>query len=99
MLLADPSGTVTAVFIHDVVDTPAERRAELAGRGVHLFDTYAGAALAAHFLGVIDEVALAAVLSTTQGELLALATLDAALRQARQRDIDRDAEAITTRRR
>jgi len=42
---------------------------------------------------------VAAVLSTTRDELLALATLDAALREARQRDIDRDAEAITTRRR
>jgi hypothetical protein len=99
MLLADPSGTVRAVFIHDVVNTPAARRAELAARGVHLFDTYAGAALAAHRLGVIDEMAVAAVLSTTQGELMALATLDAALREARQRDIDRDAEAIAARRR
>lgn len=94
MLLADPSGTVTAVFIHDVVDTPRQRRTELAARGVHLFDTYAGAALAAHIAGVIDAGAVAAVLSTTRDELVALATLDAALREARQRDIERDAAAL-----
>jgi hypothetical protein len=99
MLLADPSGTVSAVFIHDVVDTPTERRAELAARGVHLFDTYAGAALAAHLAGVIDHAAVAEVLSATRDELRALSTLDPTLRAARQREVERDAELIATRRR
>jgi hypothetical protein len=39
--------SVRAIFIHDVVATPERARQELAVSGVHLFDTYLGAAAVA----------------------------------------------------
>ena len=90
----DWSGAVRAVFIHDVVATPEERRAELAVRNVHLFDTYAGAALCAHRLGLLGRDALMAVAEATERELAAVGFESGELRGAREADLARDLQAI-----
>jgi hypothetical protein len=43
-----------AVFIHDVVETPADERTRLAGLGIHVVDTYVGAATTAYGLGLVS---------------------------------------------
>ncbi|MCG8654127.1 phosphatase domain-containing protein [Yimella sp. RIT 621] len=50
----DYPDAVSAVFIHDVVGTPAARREELAASGVHVFETYIGAAMKAYSLGLVS---------------------------------------------
>ncbi|WP_437316869.1 phosphatase domain-containing protein [Sorangium sp. So ce385] len=45
--------SVQAIFIHDVVATPERARQELAVGGVHLFDTYVGAAAVALERGLL----------------------------------------------
>ncbi|WP_437812783.1 phosphatase domain-containing protein [Sorangium sp. So ce1078] len=45
--------SVQAIFIHDVVATPERARQELAVGGVHLFDTYIGAATTALERGLL----------------------------------------------
>ncbi|WP_437577122.1 phosphatase domain-containing protein [Sorangium sp. So ce887] len=45
--------SVHAIFIHDVVATPERARQELAVSGVHLFDTYIGAATTAIERGLL----------------------------------------------
>ncbi|XXX76777.1 phosphatase domain-containing protein [Sorangium sp. So ce134] len=45
--------SVQAIFIHDVVATPERARQELAVGGVHLFDTYIGAAATALERGLL----------------------------------------------
>lgn len=98
MLLDDPSGSVDAVFIHDVVATPAVERARLAGCNVHLFETYVGAALVAHGLGLADAVALARVVEAAHEALAAVRFDSEAQKHDRlaelARDIGRAREAI-----
>lgn len=59
-------GVVDAVFIHDVVDTDDATRADNAREGVIFFDTYVGAAIAAHQLGLISDAGLLAVAEATR---------------------------------
>ena len=51
---AEYPDAVPAVFIHDVVDTPNARREELAASDIHMFETYIGAAMKAHSLGMVS---------------------------------------------
>lgn len=53
------------VLIHDVVDTPPQRRGELAAEGIHLHDTYVGAATLAHARGLVSDAGLARVVAET----------------------------------
>jgi hypothetical protein len=88
MMLDDPAAV--AVFIHDVVATPAGRRRELAAKRIHLFDTYAGAAAAAHGCGLLDAAALREI-ARAVGDELSLATfLSDVQRDARRADLERD---------
>lgn len=52
---------VDAVLIHDVIGTDEQTRAEYAQLGVVFFDTYVGAAVAVHEMGLISDAGLWAV--------------------------------------
>ena len=65
-MLTDFAGAVDAVLIHDVVDTPAAKRAEYRELGVLFFDTYVGAAVEVHKLGLISDEGLQAVAEATR---------------------------------
>jgi hypothetical protein len=77
-----------AAFIHDVtlptddVSAPKYDREEYAAKGVYFFDTYIGAALKAHELGLITAGALAEVATATQSGYMEI-TWDTAAQQGR----------------
>ncbi len=81
---------VKAVFIHDVVATPQPRRDELAKKGVHLFDTYVGAAVTALELQLISREGLERVCEAAQEKLRAIPFADEAQKRARWDDLERD---------
>lgn len=64
-LLTEFSGSVDAVLIHDVIDTDPDTRAQYALDGIIFFDTYVGAATAAHRAGLISYLGLRAVADAT----------------------------------
>ena len=84
---------VKAVFINDVVATPQARRDELAAKGVHLVDTYVGAAARALSLGLISRAGLVRVGKAAEEQLRAIAFTDEAQRRARRDELVRDLEA------
>lgn len=81
---------VKGVFIHDVIGLPAERRAELQEQGIHVFDTYVGAALEAHRRGLISEPGLHRIAAAVQSELNEIEFDSPEQRAARQADLDAD---------
>lgn len=54
---------VRAVFIHDVVNTPAAERERYREERIYFFDTYPAAAAKAYELGLIDEAGLREVMA------------------------------------
>ena len=66
MMLSKYPERVKGVFIHDVVNLSPEQRDEMRAKGVRVFDTYIGAAVEAHELGLISEDGLARVGSAAQ---------------------------------
>jgi len=94
MLLADTASTgVQAVFIHDVVATPEARRRELAEKRIYLFDTYVGAAMAAHACGVLDADGMKHVARAAAHDMAAISFASDAQRQARRTELERDLAA------
>ncbi|MBK7859528.1 MAG: DUF2183 domain-containing protein [Archangiaceae bacterium] len=83
---------VKAVFINDVVATPADRRAALAEQGVYLFDTYVGAAARAHRLGLISRAGLVRVGKAAEEAMRAVPFTDEAQRRDRRDELVRDLE-------
>ena len=81
---------VLGVFIHDVVGTSAEDRADWATRGVLFFDTYAGAALAAYECDLITTEGLARVAQAAVAGLAKLEFSDDAARDARRAELAAD---------
>lgn len=92
VMVADHADVTRAVFIHDVVSTGAERRAEWAGKGVPFFDTYVGAALHGVERGLITVAGLARIARAAVTELDAIAFDDDAARAARRAELRRDLE-------
>lgn len=60
---------VQGVFIHDVVDTPDDKRAEWAAKRIWFHDTYVGAAAKALELGLISAKGLRTVIDEATQEL------------------------------
>ena len=83
---------VKAVFINDVVATPQARRDELAVKGVHLFDTYVGAATKAFELGLISREGLVRVGKAAEEKLRSIVFADEAQKRARRDELMRDLE-------
>lgn len=85
--------TLRAAFIHDVVDTPDDRRAAYADEGIYFHDTYAGCAVKAHELGLISRAGLERVVAETRAGLDTIAW-DSPEQERRMRAlVDRDAAA------
>ena len=68
-MVADHGELVRAVFIHDVVATPAAERAAQAAKGLAYIDTFVGAAAIAHGRGLISPGGLAGVIAETRDGL------------------------------
>ncbi|WP_437547742.1 phosphatase domain-containing protein [Sorangium sp. So ce367] len=81
---------VKAVFIHDVVATPDLARRELAASGVHLFDTYIGAALTALERGLLGPEGAARVAEAATAAFAAIPFPSQADREARRLEMARD---------
>ncbi len=81
---------VVGVFIHDVVTTPEVERAEWADRGVTFFDTYVGAGIEAHALGLIHDEGLKRIADQALEELGVIRFDDPAMAAARRAEIERD---------
>ncbi|XVX20604.1 phosphatase domain-containing protein [Actinomycetota bacterium] len=65
-ILGEWPGAVKAVFIHDVVDTPPERREEQAAKRLYYVDTYVGAGTTARELGMISAKGLEQIITETR---------------------------------
>jgi hypothetical protein len=83
-------GAVRAVFIHDVVATPDLARRELAASGVHLFDTYIGAALVALERGLLGPEGAARVAQAALAAFAAIPFPSHADQEARRVEMARD---------
>ncbi|WP_437762716.1 phosphatase domain-containing protein [Sorangium sp. So ce281] len=81
---------VRAIFIHDVVATPDLARRELATSGVHLFDTYIGAALVALELGLLGPEGAARVAEATIAAFAAIPFPSQADQEPRRLEMARD---------
>lgn len=73
ILLERFGDVVDLVVIHDVVGTPADERERLASAGIHLVDTWIGAARIARERGLISEAGLERVVTSAFAGLDALA--------------------------
>lgn len=93
MLEAAPEA-VRGIFIHDVVSTPEPAREELRKRRVYFFDTYAGAALEAYRLGLIQRVGMARVAAAAAAEIKVVPFASEGQREARLAEMRRDIDSV-----
>lgn len=84
---------IVGTLLHNVTDLGEEQRAEWADKGVHVFDTYAGAAAHAVRLRLIRPDQARQVAAATREGLAAL-DLDPQRRARLERDLASDVEAI-----
>jgi hypothetical protein len=84
------AAAIRGIFIHDVVATPAGRRAELAASGVRLFDTYVGAAVEALSLSLISQGGAGRIALAAQAHLASILFASEHLAEARRADLARD---------
>lgn len=82
-----------AVFIHDVVATPEEERARLRDLGIHVVDTYVGAATVAHGLGLISHEGAARVAWESREALTEIPWESSEQEQAAKALLERDIAA------
>ncbi|WP_437937662.1 phosphatase domain-containing protein [Sorangium sp. So ce341] len=82
--------SVQAIFIHDVVATPERARQELAVGGVHLFDTYLGAAAVALERGLLGPEGAARVAEAALEAFAAIAFPSHEGREPRRLEMNRD---------
>lgn len=95
-MMSNHPDRVKGAFIHDVVNTSPEERATLREKGVRVFDTYLGAALEAHELGLISTEGLQRVAAATQRDLSAIDNWKSAEQKVqRQMDLDIDLARLT----
>ncbi len=85
---------VTACFIHDVVDTPPERRAEYAARGIYFHDTYVGCASKAFELGLISRAGLDHVVAEATSGFAQIAFAGGEQEASARALLDRDLAAL-----
>ena len=93
-MMAHPGGGMRAVFIHDVIGTSEEARAAWRAQGVHFNDTYVGAALDAHALGLLDVEGLLRVAREALDDLGRIEFSDSAKRDARWQELQRDVTRV-----
>lgn len=84
---------IVATLLHNVTDLTQEQREEWAAQGVHVFDTYAGAAAHALRLGLIRaDQARTVVEATRRG--LEVVDLTEEQRTRLERDLAADSESV-----
>ena len=93
-MMSHPGGGMLAVFIHDVVSTDADGRAGWLAHGVRFHDTWVGAALDAHALGLLDLASLGAIGAEAIEDMRAVPFEDAAQREARLSELRRDVDRV-----
>lgn len=89
-LVAGYPNQVKGVFIHNVTDLSPEQKEAYAAKGIRVYDTYVGAAVEAHKLGLISSEGLKRVAEATQSDLAKVPFTDEQQRQAREADLQRD---------
>ena len=82
--------SIRGIFIHNVVDTPEEDRADWRARGVVSFDTYVGAAVEGLHAGLLEREGLARVIDAAVLELEAVPFKDDAQKAARAAELQGD---------
>ena len=88
------------VFIHDVnpsspVTGDGGSKDMYKDSGMHFFDTYVGAGSAAYQLDLISQEALQDLVVCCQEDLDSIPFKDAAMKQMRQEELDRDIQQVT----
>lgn len=91
-MMAEHADAMRGVFIHDVVSTPAEGRADWVTKRVPLFDTYVGAAVHAYDLQLISPAGLRRIARAALTELAALSFTTDAARDARRAELRHDVD-------
>lgn len=86
-------GALRAAFIHDVVHTPDDVRAEYAARRIFFHDTYVGCAAQAHDLGLISRAGLERVVAEARAGLGAIAWTSPEQERLIRDLVERDAAA------
>ncbi len=94
LMMEHPGGSVRGVFIHDVVGTDEQRRASWREKGVYFNDTYVGAALDAHELGLLHAEAVRNIALSALAELEAIHFDDHGMRKDRFHEFRRDADRV-----
>ena len=84
---------IVATFLHNVTDLTPQEREEYAAQGVHVFDTYAGAAAHALRLGLIRADQARTVVEATRRGLEVVELTDAQ-RERLERDLAADTQAV-----
>jgi hypothetical protein len=84
---------IVATLLHNVTDLTPQQREEYAAQGVHVFDTYAGAAAHALRLGLIRTDQAQAVVEATR-EGIGVVDLTDAQRERLERDLAADTAAV-----
>ena len=94
LLLERFGPVVDIVVIHDVVATPAEERERLAAQGIHLVDTYVGAARLMHDRGLIHRTGLDKVVAESYAALDSIDWSSDEQQAAVRALLDRDAAGL-----
>jgi len=84
---------VAMVLIHDVVQTPTERRRDWNERGVVFVDSYVGAATEAYRRGLVSADGVRRVMDRARADLERIPFEDEAQRDARRTELEADCEA------
>lgn len=95
-MLAMHSDRVKGVFIHNVTNLSDEDRSTYKEQGVHCFDTYLGAGIEAHNLGLISKDGLQRIADATEADLAAIEWESAQQEQERLADFQRDKERMNS---
>jgi hypothetical protein len=92
--MGTPGGAMNRVFINNVTHLDDAQRAAFEAKGVHVFDTYVGAATDAYQHGLISEQGLRNVAESAQRELASITFSSEAQRAAREAELNRDLDAM-----
>ncbi len=85
---------VKGVFIHNVTGLSADQKQDFRQQGIRVFDTYLGAALEAHELGLITSEGLNRVATAASNDLQSITWDSEEQKQARIDDLNRDLERM-----
>lgn len=97
MLLTNAPDVTKGVFIHDVMQTPPQKRDEYRRQGILFFDTYVGAALEAQDRGLLSVEAVRRVAVAALEDLEKIPFATPAQKTARQAELRQDVSRLNAR--